>query len=138
VGSAPRAELDALAARLAREPGIDEEAARSLVDRHGTEAPSVLAMGRDLGLVRPLVAGHPYLEAEIAWAVEREGALSLDDLLARRLRLAHVLRDRGGAIAPRVAAVAGDLLGWDEAARTASITTFLAGAHREFGVPEAS
>jgi glycerol-3-phosphate dehydrogenase len=137
-GSAPRAELDALAARLAREPGMDEEAARSLVDRHGTEAPSVIAMGRELDLVRPLVAGHPYLEAEIAWAVEREGALSLDDLLARRVRLAHVLRDRGGAIAPRVAAVAGDLLGWDAAARTASIGAFLAGAHREFDVPEAS
>ena len=135
VGAAPRAELDALAVRLAREPGLDEDLARSLVDRHGTEAPSVVELGRTLDLVRPLVAGHPYLEAEIAWAVEREGALSLDDLMARRIRLVHVLRDRGEAIAPRVASVAAPALGWASDTREVQIATFLAAAHREFDVP---
>jgi glycerol-3-phosphate dehydrogenase len=138
IGAAPRAELDVLAARLAREPGVGEEAARSLVDRHGTEAPDVLALGRERDLVRPLVAGHPFLETEIAWAVERELAISLDDLLARRLRLAPVLRDRGEAIVPRVADLAGDLLGWDEARRAREASAYLDGARREFGVPPPS
>ena len=52
----------------------------------------------------PSSAGAPYLEAEIAWAADRELAQSLDDLLARRIRLVHTLPDRGESIAPRVAA----------------------------------
>ena len=44
--------------------------------------------------------GCPYLEAEIAWAADRELAQSLDDLLARRIRLVHTLPDRGASIAP--------------------------------------
>jgi glycerol-3-phosphate dehydrogenase len=134
-GAAPRADLDALAARLATATGIGPEAAGSLVDRHGTAAPDVIALGLQHDLVRPLVDGHPFLEAEIAWAAERELALSLDDVLARRIRLAPALRDRGASIAPRVAAIVGHVLGWDEARRAAEVTAYLAGAHREFDVP---
>jgi glycerol-3-phosphate dehydrogenase len=141
IGAAARSGLDALAARLATEAvtgggaAIGEEAARSLVDRHGTDAADVLALGREHDLVRPLVDGHPFLEAEIAWAAEHEMALSLDDLLARRIRLAPVLRDRGESIAPRVAAIAGHVLGWDAARQAAEVSAYLEGAHREFDVP---
>jgi glycerol-3-phosphate dehydrogenase len=137
-GAAPLAELDALAARLAGEPGVGDDAARSLVDRHGTGAADVLALGREQDLVRPLVDGHPFLEAEVAWAAERELALSLDDVLARRMRLAPVLRDRGASIAPRVAGIAGHLLGWDAARQSAEVARYLEGAHREFDVPPAA
>ena len=68
-----------------------------------------------LGLLRPLVPGRPFLEAEVAWAARHELALSLDDVLARRTRLAQELPDRGAAIAPRVAEILGAELGWDEA-----------------------
>lgn len=135
VGAAARSGLDALAARLATDAGIGDEAARSLVDRHGTAAEDVLALGRSHDLVRPLVDGHPYLEAEIAWAAEHELALSLDDLLARRTRLAPALRDRGESIAPRVAAIAGRVLGWDAARQAAEVAAYLDGAHREYDVP---
>ncbi len=137
LGAATRAELDALAARLGREPGLDVSTATSLVGRHGTAARDVLALGRDHDLVRPLLAGHPFLEAEIAWAVEHEMALSVDDLLARRLRLAQVLRDRGAAIAPRVAEIAGLGLGWSPDHQTAEVASYLESARREFGVPVA-
>ncbi len=135
VGAAPRSELDALAVRLAREPGIDAEVAQSLVDRHGTEAEAVIALGREHDLVRPLVAGEPLLEAEVAWAAEHELALSLDDILARRMRLAMTLRDRGASIAPRAAAIAGHVLGWDAGRQAAEVAGYLEGAHREFDVP---
>ena len=135
-GAASPAELDAMAARLAVEPGVGDEVARELVDRHGTDAPAVLDLGRRHDLVRPLVDGHPHLEAEIAWAVERELARSLDDLLARRLRLAPVLRDRGAAIAPRVAEIAAAALGWDAERRDREVETYLHGARREFDVPD--
>ncbi len=135
IGAASRTALDALTARLATEPGIGEEAARALVDRHGTDAADVIALGREHDLVRPLVDGHPYLEAEVAWAAEREMALSLDDLLARRIRLAAELRDRGESIAPRVAAIAGHVLGWDTARQATEMSSYLEGAHREYDVP---
>ncbi len=135
IGAAARSGLDALVARLTVEAGIGDAAARSLVDRHGTEAEEVLALGRSHDLVRPLVDGHPFLEAEIAWAAEHELALSLDDLLARRTRLAPVLRDRGESIAPRVAAIAGHVLGWDAARQAAEVAAYLEGAHREYDVP---
>ena len=114
---------------------MDADTATSLVDRHGTEAEAVLALGRERDLVRQLVAGHPFLEAEVAWAVERELAMSLDDILSRRMRLAMTLRDRGESIAPRVAAIAGEVLGWDADRRAAEVATYIAGAHREFDVP---
>ena len=135
LGAAARSALDALTTRLSTEAGIGHEAARSLVDRHGTDAADVIALGREHDLVRPLVDGHPFLEAEVAWAADREMALSLDDLLARRIRLAPALRDRGESIAPRVAAIAGHVLGWDAARQAAEIAAYLESAHREYDVP---
>ncbi|HYO41621.1 MAG TPA: glycerol-3-phosphate dehydrogenase/oxidase [Candidatus Limnocylindrales bacterium] len=134
-GAAPRAELVALAAALARDGALTHDQATSLVDRHGTDAPAVADLGREHDLLRPLAAGHPFLEAEIGWAVERELATTLDDLLARRLRLAPVLRDRGEAVAPRVAAIAGGLLGWAADRQAEEVARYLATARREFGVP---
>ena len=135
IGAAPRAELDALAARLAREPGMDAEGAQSLVDRHGTEAVEVLALGREHDLVRPLVAGHPFLEAEVAWAAERELAMALDDIMTRRMRLSMTLPDRGACVAERVAELAGGVLGWGAERQASEVAGYLEGAHREFDVP---
>lgn len=135
VGAAPRADLGRLASRLTAADGVGDEAARSLVDRHGTEADAVVELGRARSLLAPLVPGFPFLEAEVAWAVDREGALSLDDVLARRFRLAPELRDRGEAIAPRVAELLGEALGWTADRRRAEIDAYLAGARREYDVP---
>ena len=106
-----------------------------LVARHGTQAPAVVALGADLDLRRPLVAGRPYLEAEVAWAVRHELALSLDDVLARRLRLAAELPDRGAAVAPRVAEIIGRELGWGASRQALEVQLYLASATREYGVP---
>jgi glycerol-3-phosphate dehydrogenase len=81
------------------------------------------------------LAGTEHLEAEVAWAARHELALSLDDVLARRMRLVHQLRDRGAAIAPRVAAIMGAELGWDEGRQRREVETYLVEARREFSVP---
>ena len=133
IGAASRSDLDALIGSLAAEQGIGADAATSLVDRHGTESADVIALQHDL--VRPLVDGHPFLEAEVAWAAEHELAISLDDILARRFRLAPALPDRGASIAARVAHIAGHVLGWDEARQASEVATYLEGARREFDVP---
>ena len=101
---------------------------------NGTEAPSVVALGVELDLVRPLVQGRAYLEAEVAWAVRHELALSLDDVLARRTRLAQELADRGAAIAPRVAEILGAELGWDGVRQRFEMDRYLESARREYSV----
>ncbi len=121
------AELPILGARRPSRPGRargrgSPPAPASTAMRHGPrwtatarEADALIAVGGAGERPRPLVDGFPYLEAEVGWAVEHELALSLDDVLARRIRLAQELPDRGASIAPRVAAIMAPLLGWDDA-----------------------
>jgi len=71
----------------------------------------------------------------VAWAVRRELATTIDDVLARRMRLVQELPDRGAAIAPRVAEILGRELGWDAARQASEVSSYLEGARREYGVP---
>ena len=123
-------------AAITAEEQLDRDLATRLLSRHGTEASGVVGLGQELDLLRPLDADTPHLEAEVAWAVRREAALNLDDILSRRFRLTTVRRDRCASIAPRVAEIAGAELGWDEAEQRRQVETFLAGARREYDVPE--
>lgn len=67
----------------------------------------------DPALSRPLCAGCETTRGEILFAVERERARSLGDILLRRTGLAFD-GGRGSSLARRVAAIAGPALGWDE------------------------
>jgi glycerol-3-phosphate dehydrogenase len=133
VGAADRPELDRIAADL--ETTLEPDVASRLVARHGTQAPDVVALGREAGLLGRLVDGEDHLEAEVAWAARHELALSIDDVLARRMRIVHELPDRAASIAPRVAAILGAELDWDDARQAAEVDRFLDGARREFAVP---
>jgi glycerol-3-phosphate dehydrogenase len=66
-----------------------------LVDRHGTEAPSVLALaGGDPALLEPVLPGGDVLKVEVLHAARAEGALDADDVLDRRTRIGLVAADR--------------------------------------------
>jgi glycerol-3-phosphate dehydrogenase len=137
VGAADSGAQVRIAAELATIPAMracGPLVASQLVARHGTEAPAVVALGAEHDLLRPLTAGRAFLEAEVAWAVRQELALSLDDVLARRTRLAQELPDRGTEIAPRVAEILGAELGWGESRRALEVQNYLASARREFSV----
>jgi glycerol-3-phosphate dehydrogenase len=137
IGAADADDRQRIVAELETIPklvAVHPEAASRLVARHGTEAPAVVALGGELDLLRPLVAGRPFLEAEVAWAVRHELALSVDDVLSRRLRLSPELADRGAAVAPRVAAIMARELGWGDTRCEQERDTYLASATREFGV----
>ncbi len=141
IGAADRPELDRVATELAAISDVHAthpEAAARLVARHGTEAPAVAALGAELDLVRPLVPGRPFLEAEVAWAVRNELALSVDDVLSRRLRLSPELGERRAEIASRVAAIMAAELGWSEGRCERERDEYVAGAAREYGVPQPS
>ncbi|MEO6206990.1 MAG: glycerol-3-phosphate dehydrogenase C-terminal domain-containing protein, partial [Candidatus Limnocylindrales bacterium] len=138
VGAADRPALDRLVAELSTIPGIavaHPQAAARLVARHGTHAAAVAGLGGELDLLRPLVAGRPFLEAEVAWAVRHEFALSLDDVLSRRLRLSPELADRGQVVAPRVAAIMARELGWGVTRQELEVERYLTSARREYAVP---
>ena len=135
VGAADRPALDRIAESLATSASLEPAIAARLVARHGTEAPDVVALGHEAGLLGRLVDGEDHLEVEVAWAARHELALSIDDVLARRMRIVHELPDRAAAIAPRVAAILGAELGWDEVRQAVEVDRFLDGARREFAVP---
>ena len=150
VGAAPRDELAQIASSLERPlrdaAGMAGQAdatwpariGRRLADRYGREAPEVMTLARELDLARPLGHGIDHLQAEVAWAARNELALTIDDVLARRMRLAQELPDRGASIAPRVAAILGAELGWDKTRQAAEVESYLETARREYGLPWAT
>ena len=79
------------------------EAPERLVRRYGTEAPAVLADARavtglpDEELLAPVAAGVPVTLAELVWGVTHEGALDVDDLLDRRVRVGLIPADKESA-----------------------------------------
>jgi glycerol-3-phosphate dehydrogenase len=66
-----------------------------LVRRFGGEAPAVAALaGGDPSLLAPLFPGTPVLGIELLFGVKHEGAMDIDDLLDRRVRLGLVPAER--------------------------------------------
>ena len=135
VGAADPPELVRIAAAIASEHGLARPIADRLVRRHGRHAAEVAGLGAKEQLLATLGPGVDHLEVEVAWAARHEHALSLDDVLARRMRLAQELPDRGAAIAVRAAAILGDELGWDAGRRSSAVAEYVEGARREYGVP---
>jgi glycerol-3-phosphate dehydrogenase len=87
-----------------------------LLGRYGWCSDDRLALiARRPELGQPAGGSGGYLAAEIVYACTHEGAVRLDDVLARRTRIAIETRDRGLAAAPQAAALMAAELGWDEA-----------------------
>ncbi len=114
------------AERLAEDYGLPGEAVEHLLDRYGTLTEEVLELTRDdPSLARPLADGHPYLRAEVAYAVTHEGALHVEDVLVRRVRLFIETGAQGAEAVGPVTEIMGDLLGWDAARRAAETERYL-------------
>jgi len=108
------AELEVLI-EAARARGASEATARHLVASYGSEAAAVLNLvdrERPLGL--PMIAGRPEIWAEVTYAVDRELAMRVQDILIRRLHLFYESRDQAHSIVAAVASRMKQLLGWDD------------------------
>ena len=121
------------AVTVAQDVGVDPELVPGVVERHGSDAVALLERAAEAGEDDRLRPDLPYLRAELRWAVEHELALSVDDVLRRRLRVA--LRDAaaGGDLAEEVAALLAPIHGWDEAAAAASVREYRAVVAQERG-----
>ncbi|MEV0247716.1 glycerol-3-phosphate dehydrogenase/oxidase [Nocardia sp. NPDC050712] len=114
VGADQYRELAQSRARLAEVFDVDMGTVDHLLGRYGsavTELRELIDAEPELGA---RLGNSRYLKAEIVYAVTHEGALHLDDILARRTRLSVETGARGVDIAPEVAALVAPYLGWDD------------------------
>jgi len=126
LGADGLAAVQPAAGRLAEDYGVSRATVEHLLSRYGTLAVEVLDLVRaDPRLGLPLAEGHPYLRAEVAYAVTCENALHVEDVLMRRTRLFMESPDAGTGVAAEVAAIMGRLLGWSRRRRAAEIRRYL-------------
>jgi glycerol-3-phosphate dehydrogenase len=141
---APREPWTEFAARIladAEALEIDADAAKHLARAYGEDAETLLdAVRGDRALGERIVPRFPYLWAEIPHAVRHEMALSLDDLLIRRLHLFYEARDGGlsmaQAVAERMAREPG--IGWDAAEVARQVERYRAAVAATRGFGDAS
>jgi glycerol-3-phosphate dehydrogenase len=98
---------------LAAQHGLHPYRVRHLLDRYGSLVHEVLAAaaGRPQ-LLRPVEHAPDYLAVEAVYAASHEGALHLEDVLARRTRISIEYPHRGVDCAEQVARLMGEVLGW--------------------------
>ncbi|TVT17823.1 glycerol-3-phosphate dehydrogenase/oxidase, partial [Amycolatopsis rhizosphaerae] len=117
---------------LAMQHGLHPYRVRHLLDRYGSLVHEVLqaAEGRP-ELLRPLEHAPDYLAAEAVYAASHEGALHLEDVLARRTRISIEYPHRGVACAEQVARLMGEVLGWSDPMITREVDVYTARVEAE-------
>jgi glycerol-3-phosphate dehydrogenase len=101
---------------LVNETGLRDLQVEHLLNRYGSLFPELLEMIKSRPeLAHPLEGAAEYLKVEAIYAASHEGALHLDDILARRTRISIETWDRGLAAAPEVATLIAPILGWGPA-----------------------
>jgi glycerol-3-phosphate dehydrogenase len=120
------------AEQLGLRHGLHPHRVRHLLDRYGSLLHGLLAMGdEDPSLLEPVPASPDYLRVEIAYAVAYEGALHLDDVLARRTRISIEYAHRGVDSAEAVGAQMAELLGWTDEQRDLEVRSYVERVHAE-------
>ncbi|WP_111720640.1 glycerol-3-phosphate dehydrogenase/oxidase [Homoserinimonas sp. OAct 916] len=100
--------------KIARAFGVHPVRIEHLLNRYGTLTDELLdIIGEDPSLAEPLPCADDYIGAEVVYAASHEGAMHLDDVLARRTRISIEAWDRGVAAAPVAASLMAGVLGWD-------------------------
>ena len=103
---------------IAKDRGLTVDQVEDLLDRYGSDIQIIFKMideRPDLG-ERLSHAPH-YLRADVAFGVEYEGAMHLEDILLHRVRLVYEERDSGLEAMPEIADLMGEMLGWDQDAK---------------------
>jgi glycerol-3-phosphate dehydrogenase len=81
-------------------------------------------VSEDKNLAEHLSPELPYIKAEVIYAVTHEGAQSVEDVLARRTRIAFEANDGGDSLSLPVATLIAPILGWDMEAKKKSAAEF--------------
>lgn len=133
-GGALAGELETEINIAARETG-ETRLAEHLLRAYGAEWRDVWMLATSNPCLRePVQEGLPYLMAEVQFAVEREMARSLGDVLVRRMHLAFETEDHGASAAERLLPVMGDLLSWSDERRDAELELWQEEMGNLFGI----
>ncbi len=101
---------------VAERTGLDVSWVEHLLNRYGSLLPELVELLQaDPSLAAPLDGAGEYLRVEAVYAASHEGALHLDDVLARRTRISIETWDRGTVVAEEAARLVAPVLGWDDA-----------------------
>jgi glycerol-3-phosphate dehydrogenase len=118
--------------RASAPPTVDDGLARHLLRRYGAAAKELIArLAGDPEAARPLASGLPYRRIEVTRAAETEMAVTLDDVLRRRVPIAFRHADGGDEAAPDVGALMGAALGWDAGDTAQAIERYRSGVAAE-------
>jgi glycerol-3-phosphate dehydrogenase len=118
-----KSEIEQRAQRL----GLTQDVLHHLELNYGRNAQILLDLAEhDAALRERLVADLPYIRAEVVYACRYEMALTLDDVMARRTRLALEDRERGVGVAPSVAELMAGELGWSQERIRAEVDDYIA------------
>ncbi|OII33810.1 glycerol-3-phosphate dehydrogenase [Curtobacterium sp. MMLR14_010] len=111
--------------RTARSFGLHKVRIEHLLNRYGTLTTEVLQLVKeDPALAEALPGADDYIGAEVVYAASHEGALHLEDVLARRTRISIEAWDRGESAAPVAARLMAGVLGWDQEQTEAEVANY--------------
>ena len=99
---------------LAQSSGLDPDVVERLLWRHGNRIVDVLEIAEREPALSARIPGGSYIAAEVVHAARHEGALHLDDVLARRLRISIEDEQRGNLAATSVASLMARELNWSD------------------------
>lgn len=99
----------------------------TLLQMYGRRAMSVAELVSEYPeLAEPISESHPYIMAQVVYAVGAESAVTLEDVLARRIRLSITDAEQAKACAGKVSHLMSRMLGWDDATRERMVADFVA------------
>jgi glycerol-3-phosphate dehydrogenase len=135
LGSSDVGALRAAVDRRARRLGIGDASAANLVRCYGDRALAVLDVAEETGITGIMAAGQLPLAAEAVYCARAEMACTLNDVLARRTRLALTDRAAGIGSGSEAATVMGAELGWGAAEEARQVYAHREAVECERGVP---
>src|SRR5262245_25082407 len=107
--------------------GLHPYRVRHLLDRYGSLIGEGLSMAEGRPeLLTPITEAPVYLKVEAWYAAAAEGALHLEDILARRMRISIEYPHRGVDCAREVAEVVAPVLGWSSEDVDREVATYIA------------
>lgn len=117
--------------QLGRKYQLDEPTALHLAGKFGTEAEQVVDLiAEEPSWKSPVVKGAPAIQAEIVYAIRREMAVTVQDVLARRIGLQYFSWAMAMDAAPVVASHLARELRWSDAQKNAAAAAYVADIRR--------
>lgn len=111
---------------IAAQYAISDATVTHLLNRYGSLISEVLEIiaedKKSAALLDPTL---PYLKAEIIYAASHEGAMSVDDVISRRTRLAFEAPHAARGLVDQIADLIAPVLGWSAKEKKASIAAYL-------------